>query len=103
MQVVGRSEVAGVAVGPLLLERNPEQRRAADPRPHDAQEVAGPDAFLDVVGQVEVRVIEGGPGISGSRLRHRGLAGAEPGAGGHADQGHRDDRDHCHAGRVDRS
>ena len=41
LQVVGRREVAGVRVRPLLLQRDPEERRAADARAHDLQELAG--------------------------------------------------------------
>ena len=58
VQVVGRREVAGVRVRPLLLQRDAEQRRSADPGPHDLQELADVDALLDVVRQVEVRVVE---------------------------------------------
>ncbi len=63
LQVVGRSEVAGVLVRPGLLERNAEQGRAADPRPHDAQELPDVDALLHVVGQVEVDIVE----VAGAR------------------------------------
>jgi hypothetical protein len=78
LQVVGRREVARVAVRPRLLQRDAEQRDAPDSRPHDFQEVADAGAFLDVVGQVEVRVVQlvGGAGGAlafggaGSQLRH---------------------------------
>jgi hypothetical protein len=58
VEVVGGREVAGVRVRPLLLQRNTEEGRAADARSHDRQELPGADALLDVVGQVEVRVVE---------------------------------------------
>ena len=58
VQVVGRREVAGVAVRPLLLQRDAEQRRSAHARPHDLEELTRLDALLDVVRQVEVRVVE---------------------------------------------
>ena len=58
LQVVGRREVAGVAVRPRLLQRDAEQRDAPDLRPHDLQELVDVGAFLDVVRQVEVRVVD---------------------------------------------
>ena len=58
VQVVGRREVAGVGVGPVLLQRDAEQRRAGDARAHDVEELGDVDALLDVVGQVEMRVVE---------------------------------------------
>ena len=58
LQVVRRREVAGIAVRPLLLQRDAEQRRSAHARPHDLQELTRLDALLDVVRQVEVRVVE---------------------------------------------
>ena len=59
LQVVGRRELAGVAVRPLLLQRDAEQRRTADAAAHDLQELPDVDALLDVVGQVKVRIVEG--------------------------------------------
>jgi hypothetical protein len=58
VQVVGRREVAGVPVRPLLLQRDPEERRPADARARDLQELADVDPFLDVVREVEVGVEE---------------------------------------------
>ena len=58
LQVVGRREVAGVRVRPLLLQRDAEERRAPDARPHDVEEPADVDPLLNVVRQVEVRVVE---------------------------------------------
>ena len=58
VQVVGGREVAGVAIRPLLLQRDAEERGPARPRPHDSQELARREALLDIVGQMEVRVVE---------------------------------------------
>jgi hypothetical protein len=70
LQVVRGRELAGVAVRPLLLQRNAEERRALHARAHDLQEVTDVDPLLDVVGQVEVRVVELVRGVGG-RLRRR--------------------------------
>ena len=69
VQVVGRREVARVVVGPLLLQRNAEQGRSSDARAHDLEIAAHADAFLHVVGQVEVRIVErvlGGAALRGA-------------------------------------
>ena len=58
LQVVGRRELAGVAVRPLLLQRDAEQGRTADAAAHDLQELPDVDALLDVVRQVKVRIVE---------------------------------------------
>src|SRR4051812_1400338 len=56
--MVGRREAAGVAPAPLLLQRNAEERDAADLRAHDRQDVVDVRPFLDVVREVEVRVVQ---------------------------------------------
>ncbi len=63
MQIVGRREVGRIGVGPLLLQRDAEERRPTDAAAHDLQELPDADPFLDVVRQVEMRVVElaGGP------------------------------------------
>jgi hypothetical protein len=43
----------------VLLQRDAKERRSPDARAHDPQELRDVDALLDVVGQVEVRVVEG--------------------------------------------
>ena len=58
LQVVGRREIAVDAVRPLLLQRNAEQRDSSDLGSHDVQEVVNVRAFLDVVRQVEMRIVE---------------------------------------------
>jgi len=58
VQVVGRRKIAGVRIRPLLLQRDAEQRRTLDPRPHDLEKLAGLEPLLDVVRQMEVRVVE---------------------------------------------
>jgi hypothetical protein len=73
VQVVGWREVARVRIGPLLLQRNPEQRRAADTCAHDAQEGCRIDALLDVVRQVKVGVVEPGRGTLTTRMERAGL------------------------------
>jgi hypothetical protein len=44
-------------VGPLLLQGNAEQRRATDSRAHDLQELVNVSTFLDVIGQVKMRIV----------------------------------------------
>ena len=88
LQVVGRREIARVPVRPLLLQRDAEQRRAADPRPHDLQELADVDALLDVVRQVEVRVVEISAGGCRLRPRRRRLRRRRRGLRQHPDEQH---------------
>ena len=58
IEVVARRRVARDAIRPLLLQRDAEERDAPDALPHDVEE--GPDvgAFLDVVGEVEMAVVD---------------------------------------------
>ena len=58
LQVVGRRVVARVLVRPGLLQRDAEQGGAADLVSHDLEVPADVGALLDVVRQVEVRVVE---------------------------------------------
>jgi hypothetical protein len=58
LQVVGRRVVARVLVRPRLLQRDAEQGGAADLVSHDLQVPAYVRALLDVVRQVEVRVVK---------------------------------------------
>ncbi len=86
LQVVGRREVAGVAVRPLLLQRDAEERRPPDLVAHDLQEVVNVGAFLDVVREVEVVVVDE---VGRRRRRRGGLPGSrhrcrhEDGSAGH--------------------
>jgi hypothetical protein len=41
----------------LLLQRNAEEHRSADAAAHDPKEIVDADSLLDVVRQVEVRVV----------------------------------------------
>ena len=92
LQVVGRREVARIGVRPVLLERNAEQRRSADPVAHDlAGTRCDVDALLDVVRQVEVRVVE----LVGGTLAlcvERPRAGREDREQGQRDRGAEDGR-----------
>ena len=73
--VVGRP-FSGLEVVPLLLQRNAEQRHPAHPVPHDLQKVRQADAPLDVVGDVEVGVVE--IDLLGRRRRNpQGAAGQD--------------------------
>jgi len=65
LQVITRREVTGVRVRPRLLQRDAEQGGAGDARAHEAQEVANIRALLDVIRQVEVRIVELGVARSG--------------------------------------
>src|SRR5688572_6110996 len=58
LEVIGRREVTGVCVRPLLLKRNTEQGRATDTVPHNREELTDVDPLLDVIGQVKMRVVE---------------------------------------------
>ena len=58
LQVIPGREVARVRVHPLLLQRNAEERRATDLVAHHAQKVVNVGPLLDVVRQVNVRVVE---------------------------------------------
>ena len=73
MQVVVRRPVARLEVVPLLLQRDAEHGRAPHPVAHDAEHVLQRDPPLDVVRQVEVDVVKGGP------LRRRLGAGSRRG------------------------
>ena len=57
-EVVGGSVVAIDAKGPLLLQGNSEEGEAADAVTHEGQELVDVDAFLDVVGEMEVGIVE---------------------------------------------
>jgi hypothetical protein len=70
VQVIRGREVTRVRVRPLLLQRDTEQRRAANARPHDLQKVGHLDALLDVVGQMEMRIVKL-PGVLALRPRRR--------------------------------
>ena len=58
LQVVRGPELARVLVRPRLLQRNAEQGDTADRVAHDLQEPVDVRAFLNVVRQVEVRVVD---------------------------------------------
>ena len=58
LQVVGWGEVAGILVGPLLLERNAEQSDAPDLRVRDFEKVVDIGSLLNAIGQVEMRIVE---------------------------------------------
>ena len=46
------------AVRPLLLQRDAEQRHPAGRASHHVQKIANVGALLNIVGQVEMRIIE---------------------------------------------
>jgi hypothetical protein len=58
MEVVGGRAVAIHAVEPLLLERNAEKRNASGVIAHHAQKIVNIGAFLNIVGEVEVGIVE---------------------------------------------
>src|SRR5262249_22296182 len=58
LQVVRGGEIPAVPVRPLLLQRDAEERDASHSGPHDLQEVVNVRPFLDVVREVEVRVVQ---------------------------------------------
>ena len=58
LQIVSRSKVSGIGVGPLLLQRNPEKRNSPDFRAHDIQKSVNIRALLNVICQMEVNVID---------------------------------------------
>jgi hypothetical protein len=58
LEIVGGSEVSRVGVRPLLLKRNAEQSDPADLVAHDLQEVPDLQAFLDVVREMEMGIVE---------------------------------------------
>ncbi len=90
LKVVGRGVIARVAVGPHLLQGQAEERGPADLVAHDLQELAGGRALLDVVGQVDVAVVEdiaGRPGRRGARRR------SAPGPWRSGRPGHDEDQD----------
>ena len=58
LQVVGRSKVAGILVRPFLLQGDAEQRHSSDLGAHDLQKVVDVGAFLNVVGQMKVGVVQ---------------------------------------------
>ena len=67
IQVVLRGAVSIHAVRPQLLQGNAEQRHPPGLVPHDLEEIPNVGAFLDVVGQVKMRVVE----FEGARLLTR--------------------------------
>ena len=69
MQVIGRSALPVHPVGPFLLQGNAENRHAAGLVAHHAQEIADVRPFLNIIGQVEMRIVEVIRG--GLRGRHR--------------------------------
>ncbi len=72
LQVVRGREVSRVPVRPGLLQRDAEQGRAPHLGSHDVEEPVHVDPFLDVVRQVEVRVVDDVPGL---RIRGPGRRG----------------------------
>ena len=58
LQVVVGRKILRVGVGPHLLQRKAEEGRAADLGPHHLDVGAGVGRFLDVVRDVEMRVME---------------------------------------------
>ena len=58
VHVIGRRPVLVNAVGPLLLQRNAEQGHTTSFGPHHIQEIVNVGAFLNIVGQVEMGIVE---------------------------------------------
>jgi hypothetical protein len=58
LQVVGRGELTRVFVGPGLLQRDAEQRNPAHFVTHDLQKILNRCAFLYIVGEVEMGVVD---------------------------------------------
>ncbi len=58
LQVVAWGEAAGILVGPLLLERGAEESDAPDLCVHDFEKVVDVGSLLNVIGQVEVCIVE---------------------------------------------
>ena len=58
IQVIGRAAIGVNTIGPLLLQRYAKQRHPSGFVSHDLQEVVNVDAFLNVVSQVKVRIVE---------------------------------------------
>ena len=58
MQVVRGRAVSVYAIGPLLLQRNAENRHPAGLVAHHVQEIVNVRPFLNIVCQVEMRIIE---------------------------------------------
>ncbi len=72
LQVIRGREVARVRMRPLLLQWDSEQCRPSDASAHDAQESAGLNALLDVVRQMEMRIVKAvGVGRLGVLRRRR--------------------------------
>ncbi len=58
MQVIRGRAISVYAVGPLLLKRDTEQRNPACLVSHHIQKLANADSFLNLVGQVEMGIVE---------------------------------------------
>ena len=84
LQVIGGREVARVPVRPGLLERDAEEGDPSDLRAHDLQEVVDVGPLLDVVRQVEVRVVHdvARRGRRGRLRAQEGRRGQSEGDGG---------------------
>ena len=70
-QIVAGCEFARKAIRPLLVQRDAEQGRTGNSITHQLQKLGWRDSPLDVVGQVEVRIVEFTP--PGARLRFGGV------------------------------
>lgn len=58
LEVIGRREVPRIRVAPRLLQRDAEKRGALHDLAHHRDVLFGGEALLDVVRQVEMRVVE---------------------------------------------
>ena len=69
MQVIGRRTISVNPVRPLLLQGDAEQRHAAGFISHHVQKIVNIRTLLNIVGQVEVGIVE--LIITGLRARRR--------------------------------
>jgi hypothetical protein len=58
MQVVSRPPIAVDSIRPLLLQGDSEYRHAAGFASHHIQKIANVRTYLNIVGQMKMRVIE---------------------------------------------
>lgn len=57
-EIIVRRTVLGFKIVPLLLERNAEEGNAANLLTHEVQKIRQADAVLDIVGDMEMRVVK---------------------------------------------